>query len=372
VLNVEGIIQKKVLLLCAASKMVLHFRTDLIKALQKNSCEVSVVAFDDKYQKEIEALGVDFYCAKDNNRSLSILKIITLESKYKRIIKKVNPDIVFTFMLKPNIFGASAAKKAKVKRIFCMVEGAGHGFTHKSFKWKLVRYISCIMYKRAFKKADGVFFLNEEDKQEFIERKLVKEEKSIVVHGIGVNTEHFGFSPVKFYNSFLMVARLTESKGVKIYCKAAREIKKKYPDARFGYLGQEGSLDFSEIQEYIDDKSLNYYGETDDVRKYLDDCSVFVLPSYYREGLPMSIMEAMSKGRAIITTDNFGCRDTVKDGYNGFLVPVKNVKALVEKMEYCLLNPEKVSEMGKNSRTFVLEKFEQSIINDKIIKCVLQ
>ena len=149
---------KKVLLLCVASQTVINFRVELIKALQKRGSVVSVVAFDEIYKQEIIALGVDFYCLNEKNRNLNIFKLFALKRKYKAIIQKIQPTLVFTFMLKPNTFGVMAAKSAGIKNIYSMVEGAGDVFIHNSFKWKLVRFVVCQLYKRAFKNVRKVFF----------------------------------------------------------------------------------------------------------------------------------------------------------------------------------------------------------------------
>lgn len=360
---------KKVLFICATSKMVLHFRSDLIKRFQAEGCAVSIIAFDDKYGDEIKnTLGVDFYCVNDNNRGLNPLKVLTLKKRYLKIIKDVKPDLVFTFMMKPNIYGVRAAKKAGVKRIFSMVEGLGDVFIYNSLKWKIIRLVVSNGYRKSFKFAEKVFFLNDDDMGEFIKRKLIKEQQCERINGIGVNLSDFKFKPLKNTNTFLMVARMIETKGVLEYCKAARIVKEKYPNAVFEYIGEEGSIKLSDIQEYIDDGSIVYRGEVDDVRPYLENCAVFVLPSYYREGLPMSIMEAEATGRAIITTDNVGCRETVENEKNGFLIRIKDYNNLAEKIMRFLEDKNLLNSMGQNSRLLAKEKFDRDTINDYIIK----
>ena len=208
--------------------------------------------------------------------------------------------------------------------------------------------------------------MNNDDKKEFLARGLVREEQCEVIHGIGVDLEKFAFKPIKNYRSFLMIARMLETKGVYEYCKCARIVKKQYPDAVFNYLGAEGTVTLNNIQEYIDDGSITYLGTTKDVRPYLEDCSVFVLLSHYREGLPMSIMEAEATGRGIITSDNVGCRDTVVNEYNGFLVAKQDYQALAEKCFEFIENPHKVVEMGEKSRKLAEKWFDSNIVNNKI------
>ena len=363
----QNLSEKKVLMAVNTSKMVLSFRKDLIKKFQSEGYSVGVVALDNQYEKQIRELGVEFFCVNDDNRSLSPLKIFSLKNKYCKIIKAFNPSIVMTFMLKPNVFCTRAAKKCGVKRIFSMVEGAGQAFVHQTLKWKIIRRAICFLYKKSFKCCKKVFFLNTDDRAEFIKRKLVKEEQCEIVHGVGVNLDRFAFSPITNFNTFIMVARLTKEKGVFEYCQAAREVKKKYPNAIFNYLGGEGAVKIADIQEFIDDKSINYLGETDNVIPYLENSTAFVLPSY-REGLPMSIIEAESVGRGIISSNCIGSRDTVVDGYNGFLVPVKDVNSLVEKIIYIIENKEKAVEFGLNARKFAEQNFDCKKINQSLFE----
>lgn len=359
----------KILLLCNTSNSVVTFRKCLISKLKEKGYEVDVCAFDDECKTEILNLGVGFHCIADKNRSLNPLKFLSLKNNYCKVIKEVNPDIVFTFMLKPNTFGVLAAKKMGVKQIHSMVEGAGDVFINNGIKWKIIRLVVCWLYKKAFKSSRKVFFLNKDDKAEFIERKLVKEEQCEIIYGIGVDIEKFAFKPIKNTQTFLMVARMLKTKGVYDYCKCARIVKQKYPNATFNYLGAEGTIQLADIQEFIDDGSINYLGTTTDVRPYYEDCFVYVLPSY-REGMPMSIMEAEATGRAIIATNVNGCRDTVVDGYNGMLVKREDYEQMAEKAIWCIENPAETEQMGLNARKYTEDNFDQKKINEKIIEII--
>lgn len=361
---------KKILLLCASSQSVINFRCSLIERLRDQGYRVSITAFDCDYEKEIRALGVDFYHIDDENRSTNPFHIVSLPKKYEKIIRIVNPDIVFTFMLKPNIFGVKAAHKSGVRKIYAMVEGAGDVFHYTSLKWKLLRQVICLFYKSSLRFCQKVFFLNRDDAEEFSSRGLVRKEQCEVIKGIGVDLEKFSYQPIQKKASFLMIARMLENKGVLEYCRAAREVKKAYPEADFYYLGAEGNVKIADIQTYLDDGSIRYGGTVKDVRPYLKACSVFVLPSSYREGLPMSIMEAEATGRAILTSDNFGCRDTLVNGYNGFLVQRHDVEDLQQKMRWFIEHPEEEERMGQNSRQFAEEHFDQKVINRRILDLI--
>ena len=356
--------KEKITLIVNTSAAIKGFRYNLILKL-KELYEVSVIAFDDKYKAFAEEMNISLYSVTASNRSVAVKENLTLVSKLRQIIRQISPDIVFTFQLKPNTFGVIAAHKAGVKRIFSMVEGAGDPFINTGLKWSFIRFVVCSLYRRALKYADKVIFLNKDDQKEFIDRKLVKSDRTNVIPGIGVDLERFAFKPVKNYKNVLMIARMLKTKGVLDYCKVAREVKKTHPDVTFNYLGAEGTVKLSDIQEYIDDGSINYLGFTEDVRPYLENCLLLLLSSY-REGLPMSIMEAEAIGRAIITTDNIGCRDSIEDGYNGFIVKMHDIKSYVEKVNYLIDHPDKAEEMGRNSRELAERRFNCRKINEEI------
>ena len=357
---------KKILLITPSSIQVIIFRANLIKELQKNGYSVSVLTFDDKEKERIDELGVDFNCIEDSNRSLNPFKVLSLSKRYKEKIKSINPDIVFTFMLKPNAFGVVAAKKAGVKEIYSMVEGAGDVFINQGLKWKIIKKFVCALYKRAFKISKKVFFLNNDDKNEFINLKLVKPEQCEIIRGVGINTEKFSFSEPTSENVFLMVSRLLKTKGVMDYLQAAKIVKEKYPQATFNLVGAEGNITKEDIKGYTEDGTVNYMGVTSDVIPYYRACNVNVLPSF-REGFGLVLAEAGAIGRMSISYNAVGTKDVIVDGETGFLVEKRNVKALAEKMIWCIENPEKVIEMGKNAHDYALENFDYRVINERIL-----
>ncbi|MBQ4510329.1 MAG: glycosyltransferase family 4 protein [Clostridia bacterium] len=360
----------KILLACPHSSVFRRFRKNLIIKLKELGHSIVGVGFDNECIDEINALDIEYHCINDANRSLNPFKILTLKKRYAKIIKEINPDLVFTFMLKPNIYGVLGAKKAGYDNIYSMVEGAGDVFNNRGLKWYLIRRFVCHGYKKSFKYSKKVFFLNETDLNEFVDRGLVKKEQCETVLGIGVDLEHFDFRPIKNYDSFLMIARLLKTKGVFEYCEAAKIVKRKYPNAKFKLLGVPYTISVNDLKEYMESGTVEYLGVTDDVRPYIEDASVHVLPTYYREGLVVVNMEASSMGRAVITCDNVGTRETVKDGYSGFLVKTKDATAIAEKMIYFLENPDKVCEMGANARKYAEENFDHKVINEKICKII--
>lgn len=362
--------QKKILMICNTSQNIYTFRLSLIKKMQEEGYEVSTITFDKNYEEDLKNEGIKLFYINDKNRSLNPLKILTLKKKYYKIIKEVNPDIVFTFQLKPNIFGVKAAKKAGVKNIFAMVEGAGDAFINKSLKWKLIKFVETKLYKQAFKGTQKVFFLNNDDKSEFEQLKLVKPEQSVVVNGIGVDLDKFAFKPVnKKSNKFIMIARMLKTKGIFEYCKCARIVRQSHPEAEFMYLGGEGSVKLCDIQEYIDDGSVNYLGTAKDVRNYIEESLTLLLPSY-REGIPMTIMEAEAIGRGIITSNRIGCKETVEDRFNGYLVDQEDYETMAKKCIELLENKDLAATLGKNSRKFAEDKFDQHKINAQIFEII--
>jgi glycosyltransferase involved in cell wall biosynthesis len=239
-------------------------------------------------------------------------------------------------------------------------------FLSDSLKTRLVRRVMVTLYRRAMKRCPAVFFQNRDDEAFFRRHGIVKDQKVVLLHGSGVNTERFALQPPPETPAFLCVSRLIRDKGVYEYLSACRALKKTRPEVRCMLVGPYDShpsaLKPEELQPFIDDGSVEYFGEQFDVLPYLARCSVFVLPSY-REGTPKSNLEAMSCGRAVITTDAPGCRETVEDGVNGFLVPVRDADAVREKMEWCLDHPEQTAAMGRRGRAVVERDFDVNKVN---------
>lgn len=359
----------KILLVCSKSSVVVGFRKKLIEKLQELGHQVAALAFDNEHEKTIKERNIEFHYFNDANRSLNPFKVLSLKNRYAKAIREINPDLVFTFMLKPNIYGVQGAKKAGFDNIYSMVEGTGDVFINNGIKWKLIRKIVCMGYKKAFKNSKKVFFLNNDDKSEFVNRKLVEEDQCEIVHGIGIDLDHFEYQPVENTTTFLMIARLLKTKGVYEYCEAAKIVKEKYPNATFNLVGGEGTVTAEDIKNYTENGIVNYLGETKDVRPFIKETAVYVLPSY-REGFSVSVMEAQAIGRAVITCDTNGTRDAVENGYNGFLVPVRDSESLAEKMMYFLENTEKIKEMGDNARKHAGKMFDYCVINKKICKVI--
>lgn len=362
---------KKILIVSPKTHTIVNFRGDLIKEMSALGHEVTAVGPEKGYEKEIERLGGKFILLPMEKTSTGIVHDLRYMKRLLEIIKYESPDIIFNYTIKPVIYGSMAAKLAGVKSRYSMITGLGYVFTTKTLKTRVLRFIAGVLYRLGFLCSDKVFFQNWDDLKEFTGAGYVSKKKCVLVNGSGVNMEKFSRQPLPRDMSFLMIARVMRNKGIMEYVKAARTVKNKYPRVRCILLGAiekiQDSLKYEDIKPYIDDGSIEYFGETKDVRPYLADCSVFVLPSY-REGTPRTVLEAMAIGRPVITTDTPGCRQTVIDGVSGFLVPVKDSGALAEKMEWFIENREETEKMGQKSYELCMEKYDVKKVNQKMLR----
>ena len=363
---------KKFILISPKNRTVYNFRGDLVKEIISRGYDVIVIGPDQTDVDRIEALGARFYEIPMNKTSTNVFRDLKYCRELTAFLKKEKPDATLGYTVKPCIYGAIAAKCAGVKSINSLVTGGGYTFTATSVKAWVLGVIVRMLYRIGFSKADHVIFQNEDDLNEFCDRGLLKRGKCSFVNGSGVNLTYFEQAPMPEKFGFFMLSRLLKSKGVREYLEAARMVKEKYPQAKFYLLGKyetamQDALERDYVEVFIRDGIIERFDETSDVRPYYAMCSVYVLPSY-REGTPRTVLEAMAMGRPIITTDTQGCRGTVQDGVNGFLVPVKDSRAVAEKMIWCYEHSEKISEMGRQSLHYVHEKFDVNNVNADMIR----
>ncbi|MFW6016722.1 MAG: glycosyltransferase family 4 protein [bacterium] len=362
----------KVMIISPKNKTLFNFRGDLIKEIIAKGHEVVATGPNKDYIEDVLELGVKFIEVSFSKDKISILGDLNYYKKLKKVFEEEKPDVVFSYTIKPVIYGSLAADNAGVKNIFSMVTGLGRVYGSQNFKAKILRFIAGILYKKAFKVCNKVIFQNSDDLREFVNLKYLVENKAVQVDGSGVNMERFNSSELPKGPIFIMVARIIKEKGIFEYAKAARIVKKDYPEARFillgGYDSSIGAIKPEDLEPYIIDGILDYPGEVKDVVPYLEKAKCFVLPTYYREGLPRTILEAMAMGRPVITTDWPGCKDAVKDGVNGFLVQPKDSVSLAEKMIYMIENNERVLEMAKNNLKICREKYDVNILNENMLE----
>lgn len=358
--------KKKFLLVSPKNRTVYNFRGDLIKKIVASGYEVIVTGPNEDHIEKIKELGAKFVKVPMNKNGINPFADIRYCRKLKRIFKTEKPDIVLAYTSKPVIYSALAGRKIKSTKIYSMITGIGYAFTAKSFKAKLIRMIMCRLYKQAFKRVNGIIFQNKDDLFIFQQLGLVKNKDCKVVNGSGVNMSRFHVCPFPEVITFLMIARALRSKGVLEYLQACEFVKKKYPFVRCIYLGacekMPDCIDFENIQKYVDSGIIEYFGETERVEDYYSQCSVFVLPSYH-EGVPRTVLEAMSMGRPIVTTDVPGCRETVIDGENGFMAESRNPQSLADAMCRFLDAPELIQRMGEKSLELCRGKFDIHKVN---------
>ena len=357
------------------------FRADLIKTLLEQ--QHTVYAFTSEYTsedlKKIEILGAIPITYQLNRGGLNPLADIKATYTLSQKIKAIEPDMVFSYFAKPVIFGTLAAKMAKVPRIIGMLEGLGYTFTDQpeglTKKTKLIKSVQVLLYKIALPQLDNLIFLNPDDPKDLIEHYNIKVKQVEVLGGIGLNLEEYVHQPIvnaELPLNFLFIGRLLKEKGIHEFVSAAKMVKKKYPESQFTILGaidisNLGALRQSELDDLISSGVINHPGHVDNVKDWIADSDVFVLPSY-REGVPRSTQEIMAIGRAVITTDVPGCRETVIDGVNGFLVEKWNPQALAEKMIYFIEHPEQIAKMGHESYKIAQEKFDADKVNKRLLQ----
>lgn len=356
----------KFLLISPKNRTVYNFRGDLIKDIISQGYEVIVTGPDHKDLNKVLKLGVKFECIPLYKAGLNIFHDIKYILKLYKIIKKHKPDIVLGYTIKPVTYGTIISKIAGVKNINSMITGAGYVFTSKTLKAKIIRLFAKTLYYIAFKCTDTIIFQNPDDMKNFI-KKPGKKHK--LINGSGVNMQKFTPAEYPKTLTFFMLSRILYSKGVNEYLQASKIIKNKYPHIRFILLGALEDLPDAIPPEIFHKYSdtIEYYEETENIIQYYRQSSVYVLPSY-AEGIPRTVLEAMAMARPIITTDAPGCRETVINNHNGFLIPVKDIKALADKMEYFISNPHRIPEMGQKSHKLCLEKFEVGKINQNMLK----
>ncbi|MGL5545044.1 MAG: glycosyltransferase family 4 protein [Cetobacterium sp.] len=340
------------------------FRYGVIKSLIDDGHEVAVIApFDERINFEKE-LGIRHIPIELSMRGVNPLKDFKLFLQLNRIYDKENPDIVFHYTIKPNIYGTLAAKIAGIKNI-AILTGLGYSFVQGG----IVSTIAKGLYKFSLRYSNEVWVLNRDDKETLINQRIVSTEKIFILPGEGVDTEKF--SPIERIKNkeliFLMVARAFYDKGIREYVEAAKIINNKGYKVKFCFLGALGGsaangVDSLKMDEYVKDGVLEYLGHRKDVEAVINASDCIVLPSY-REGISKVLMEAASMEKPIIASNVTGCKEIVDDGINGYLVNVKDSIDLADKIEKFIVLPlEKRNIMGKKGREKILKEFDEKII----------
>lgn len=363
-------------ILCNSGQMLLNFRKHLISDLVNTGFIVYCLAPNYRDEQEIQilqlgAIPVEFYLRRNSINPLhDFLSLISLMG----VLSSIQPTYVLAITAKPIVWGLLAAASVRVPYRFALFTGLGYAFTStNSLKQKILKGILGFLYKLSLPLATKVIFQNSDDASEIMNMCKLSSKKATVIKGTGVSLKEWTYHPPHVEPiTFTFVGRLLKEKGVLEFLQAAQEIRSRYPSIRFWLLGQfdtnPGSLIKEQIQELIDGQSIQWFGFVD-VKDYLRQTSVFVLPSY-REGVPRSTQEAMAMGRPVITTDVPGCRETVINGYNGFLVPPRDVAALIMAMQKFINQPQLISDMGRKSYELTIKLFNVNKINEMYINLI--
>ncbi len=358
---------QRIVIVASYAGSLSRFRGDLIRNWVSGGNKV--VALSPGCFERPEGLDqiIDYIRIPLKRTGLNPFEDLLLWFSLVKILLLNKTDYLFLYTIKPIIFGSLAAVLFPRIKVFSMITGLGYLFTTNK-KAVLLKIIGLVLYKLALRRNEKVFFQNRDDSADLIQLGVVGQAKIVHINGSGVNLDYYKVMPLPERNlCFLMIARLLEEKGVREFVEAAETLKRKGLVASFKLIGwalgdNPSAISAALVEEWRNGGVVDVYGQTDDVRPYLAASSVYVLPSY-REGTPRTVLEAMAMGRPIITSDAPGCRETVEEGVNGFLVPVRNVDALVEAMEKFIREPELVAIMGAESRRIAEVKYDVHKVN---------
>lgn len=367
---------RKVAIIASYAPSLINFQLELLKELVAAGHTVEALAPEDDADvaRALEAIGVRFVRIPMSRTGTNPLQDIrTLFALWAYFVRS-RCEVVLPYTMKPVIYGCLGARLAGIADRFALMTGLGYVFSSEnaSLAQRVVRWISVLLYRLALAGTKRVFVYNDADADDLLAHRIVADPGRLMrVAGSGVDLQHFPASPPPPGSVFLLVARLLRQKGVCEFVEAARLLRQRHPHAQFRLLGRVDEnptgLSMSEIEAWVKEGAITYLGETRDVRPHLANCSTFVLPSYYREGIPRSILEAMATGRSVVTTTMPGCRDTVVEGMNGFLVPPRDAAALAKAMETFILEPSLAKIMGERSRRLAEERFDVKSVNRRLL-----
>lgn len=354
-------------------------RLPMLRALVEIGYEVSAFApnMDDGSAELLAHQGVQARSYRLSPAGSNPLRDLRDTWRIARMLRREAPGTVFSNNIKPVVFVTIAAALAGVRQRHALVGGLGFAFTdepgRQTASRRVTRVLASMLYAVAFRLCRRVIFHNLDDLQMMVRRRICPQDRAAVVAGSGVDVDAFTPSKRPIVPTFLFVGRLLADKGVREYLEAVVETKRSFPDARFILVGgadaNPSAIDPDEVQRLVDAGTLEWKGKVADVRPYLRESSVFVLPSY-REGVPRSTLEAMACGLAVVTTDAPGCRETVRQGENGLLVPVGDAAALSAALASLCSDPARVAAMGDRSRVMAVERFSSRRVNSEILALI--
>jgi len=365
---------QRVLIVGSFAPSLIGFRGPLIAAMVECGHFVTAAApsIDQATAAALRDLGAEPRDIPLSNASLDPAALVRSVRALRALIRDARPDVVLSYTIKPVIVGALAGHAERVRTVVSLITGAGYAFTGgREIKRLVSRAAASLLYRAALKRSHVIVFQNRDDERLFRRLGLLpRDRESHVVNGSGVDLDHYAPAPLPGRTAFLMIARLLKDKGIREFARAAKRLKSAHPDVPIALAGDldpsPDSLDRPELDELIR-CGVDYLGHVADVRPAIADCSVYVLPSY-REGTPRSVLEAMAMGRAIITTDAPGCRETVREGENGFLVPPRDADSLFDAMMRFVDEPDLARTMGAASRRLAEAKYDVRQVNADLLR----
>lgn len=369
-------LKRKIVISINSAWNIYNFRTGLIRGLIKSGYEVLAVAPRDSYVEAITQMGVRFIPLEMDAKGINPFSEILLIIRYFIILTKERPFVFLGFTIKPNIYGSLVASVLGIKFVN-NVAGLGTLFSQRTV---LCRFAE-LMYKIGLSGSAKIYFQNKDDRKHFVEKNIISLQETELLPGSGVNLEHFSFSPLRHdeeskHVRFILMARMLWEKGIAEFVEAAKLLKQKYPQSEYFLLGfldvqNPTAISRKQMDRWVSDGSITYLGVSKDIRSHLKSADCVVLPSFYREGVPHSLLEGAAMGRPIVTSDSVGCRDVVDNGENGYLCKPRDASDLAEKMSLILeMSYQERSEMGEKSRRKMEKEFDEKIVIGKYLKCI--
>jgi|TARA_B110000977_G_scaffold186116_1_gene251686 glycosyltransferase involved in cell wall biosynthesis len=366
---------KNALIICSFGGSILTFRGKVIERFQVLGYKVHIcVPYQEEhisFHDQIREMGIELHFIKLENSGLKFFPDIKYIYSVFKLCRKIRPQHVFSYTIKPVIFGTIAARLSGIKNTHLLITGLGYSFYANGFFNKLLRAIIVFLYRFTTSLSKTIFFQNPDNMNVFRSSGALSSNIKVgLVNGSGVDLNFFRDCPIQNYNKFLFVGRLLEDKGIIDFIDAAKIIKKEYPNSEFHIVGwvdelYKKSITHKQLQTWIDSGLIIFHGFQKDIRPFLIDCYCLIHPSYH-EGTPRAVLEAMSTGRPIITTDAPGCRETIVDNENGFLVPVKSPNEIAIAIRKLMDSNNLGDIMGYTSRQIALNKYSDIKVVDKM------
>jgi glycosyltransferase involved in cell wall biosynthesis len=367
-------LHKRLMIFGSHARSLVNFRGPLIFSLAKCGYEIVAVApdIDKETADALNQLGAKSREIPLQNVSINPLALLRSLRATRMLVRQERPDVLLAYTITPIIVAALVGHAERVSKVISLITGAGYAFTSGREPTRLIsRAAASLLYRLALKRSHVIVFQNPDDEALFRRLHLVSRDQTThIVNGSGVDLDHFYLAPLPKRTAFLMIARLLKDKGIREFADAAKRLKVKHPEIPILLVGDldpsPDSLSREELDELVR-SGIDYKGYLTDVRPMIATASVYVLPSY-REGTPRSVLEAMAMGRAIITTDAPGCRETVRNEENGLLVPPRNADSLYQAMLRFVDEPGLAAAMGPASRKLAEEKYDVHQVNANLFR----